>query len=236
MKMIESVLLTGASRGIGAATLRKMASESTTIGTIVTVARPSDDYDELITEVRALNPNKTFLQLRSDMSDLNAVDRVLADIKAAGIEIHGVINNAGYTNPKSIQEIAIDDFYKTLTTNLIAPFKVIQGLLKTGRPPKLIINVASTAGMNGRPGWLTYSASKAALINMSEVLREEMKPYGTAVVCVSPGRCATALRKTLAPDEDPTTIMQPEQVADTLYYLTTPAGRLIDSQNLVIRT
>jgi len=236
MTMIESVLLTGASRGIGAATLRKMASESTTIGTFVTVARPSTDYDELIAEVRKLNPNKTFLQLKADLSSLDDVSRVLSEIKQAGIEVHGVINNAGYTNPKSIQEIVIDDFYKTLTTNLVAPFAVIQGLLKTGRPPKLIINVASTAGMNGRPGWLTYSASKAALINMSEVLREEMKPYGTRVVCVSPGRCATALRRTLAPDEDPSTIMQPEDVADILSILASPSGRMIDSQNLVIRT
>lgn len=233
--MIESVLLTGASRGIGAATLRKMA-ESPTVGTFVTVARPSTDYDELIKEVRSLNPNKTFLQLTADLSNLNDVSRILTEIEDEGIEIHGVINNAGYTNPKSIQEIAIDDFYKTITTNLIAPFAVIQGLLKTGRAPKVIINVASTAGINGRPGWLTYSSSKAALINMSEVLREEMKPYGTRVACVSPGRCATNLRRTLAPDEDPTTIMQPEEVAEILALLASPAGRMIDSQNLVIRT
>ena len=98
-----------------------------------------------------------------------------------------------------------------------------------------MINVASTAGINGRSGWLTYSASKAALIAMSEVMREELAIFGTRVVCISPGRCATDLRRTLAPDEDPSTIMQPEHVADVMHMLASDVGRYIDSQNIVVR-
>jgi 3-oxoacyl-[acyl-carrier protein] reductase len=82
---------------------------------------------------------------------------------------------------------------------------------------------------------LTYSASKAGLIAMSEAMREELALLGTRVVCISPGRCATDLRKVLAPDEDPSTIMQPSSVADVVAVLASETGRFIDSQNLVVR-
>ena len=74
------------------------------------------------------------------------------------------------------------------------------------------------------------------MINMSEVLREELKPEGIEVTCLSPGRCATDLRKTLAPDEDPSTIMQPEQVAGVIKLMTSDLGKLLHSINLVVRT
>ncbi|GMA35915.1 SDR family oxidoreductase [Demequina litorisediminis] len=89
--------------------------------------------------------------------------------------------------------------------------------------------------MNGRSGWLTYSASKAAVINMSEVMREELKIYGTRVVCLSPGRTATDLRKVLAPDEDPTTIMQPQHVAQVIETMLGPTGQYVDQQNVIVR-
>jgi 3-oxoacyl-[acyl-carrier protein] reductase len=82
---------------------------------------------------------------------------------------------------------------------------------------------------------MTYSASKAALINMSEVMREELAIYGTRVACISPGRCATDLRRTLAPDEDPSTIMQPEDVAAVIEMLASGPGRFIEGANLVVR-
>jgi len=69
-----------------------------------------------------------------------------------------------------------------------------------------------------------------------EVMREELAIHGTRVVCISPGRCATDLRRKLAPDEDPSTIMQPEDVAAVIEMLTSDLGRLVDSQNLVVRT
>lgn len=234
--MTETLLVTGASRGIGAAIVRKLASTSATMGRFVTIARKSSDYDAFIEEMRAQHPNKTFIPLYADVGDGEQLDAAMAELQRLNISVDGVINNAGYTNPKSINEIVIDDFLYTLKTNLIAPFSIVQNLVKRGQPPSLVINIASTAGMNGRPGWLTYSASKAGLINMTDVMRQELKVYGTRVVCISPGRCATDLRKTLAPDEDPTTIMQPEDVADVIAILVSDAGRLIDSQNLVVRT
>ena len=70
---------------------------------------------------------------------------------------------------------------------------------------------------------------------MSETLTAELSEYGIMVYCVSPGRCATKLRRRLAPDEDPSTIMQPEEVAQVICNLVNPNEHCLDGQNIVIR-
>ena len=235
-KMTETLLITGASRGIGAAIVRRLVTDGSAISSFVLLARKSGYFDEMHSELQISYPNKNFIKVEADVGDCDALGSAMASIRAQGINPTHVINNAGYTNPRSINEVEVEDFIHTLKANLIAPFVVVQELVKHGLAPKTIINVASTAGISGRPGWLTYSASKAGLINMTDVMRQELKVYGTRVVCISPGRCATDLRRILAPDEDPATIMQPSDVADIVSVLLSNVGRLIDSQNLVVRT
>lgn len=70
---------------------------------------------------------------------------------------------------------------------------------------------------------------------MSQTLTEELAEYGIKVYCISPGRCATKLRRRLAPDEDPKTIMQPEDVAEVICNLISPTECCLDGQNIVIR-
>ena len=72
-----------------------------------------------------------------------------------------------------------------------------------GRPAK-ILNIASTAGITARPGWVAYAASKAAVVSLSQTLSEELAGTGIKVYSISPGRTATELRRKLAPEEDPT--------------------------------
>lgn len=98
-----------------------------------------------------------------------------------------------------------------------------------------IVNVASTAGSSARPGWLTYAASKAAVISISKTLSAELAEYGIKVFCVSPGRCATPLRKILAPDEDQSRIMQPESVASVILTLLSSNVDVLDGQDIVVR-
>ncbi len=233
--MIKNLLVTGASRGIGAAIVRNHL-ETRSEGTIITVARPSPAFDALISEMRAKHAECRIVQIHADMGDHDQLLQLIAELEEQGLAVDGLVNNAGYTNPRSINETTVEDFLLTLKVNLLAPFMLVQSLIKRDHPLKLVVNIASTAGISGRPGWVSYSASKAALINMSEVMRQELKPYGTRVICLSPGRCATDLRRILAPDEDPSTIMQPEQVAEIVNLMCSDIGQLIDSQNVVVRT
>ncbi|WP_422048697.1 SDR family NAD(P)-dependent oxidoreductase [Shimia sp.] len=233
--MTKTVLISGASRGIGLATARRFARGMDDVACIVMVARRSRHFDDAVAEVRAIAGNRQIVAVEADLSDPQAVSDVFDRLAAENIAITAIVNNAGFTKPASINETDMADFQRTMQINLYAPFRFVQEALLRSHPLEKVINIASTAGVNGRSGWMSYSTSKAAVINMSEVMREELAPYGIDVVCLSPGRCATDLRKTLAPDEDPSTIMQPEHVADVIAMMSSPAGKMLMSENLVVR-
>jgi 3-oxoacyl-[acyl-carrier protein] reductase len=229
-------MVTGASKGIGLRTVREFFHTDNGITDFILMSRPSTDFDVAVKELRANNPlGKTITPYAVDLGDreglVSAVRRIMVDHRHVDI----LINNAGYTVPMAIQQIDFADFERTMAVNLYAPFTIVQTLLHSGNTFDVIVNVASTAGINARSGWLTYSASKAAMISMSAVMKEELAIYGTRVVCISPGRTATDLRRILAPDEDPTTIMQPEHVAGVIAMLVSDVGRFVDSQNIVVR-
>jgi len=234
--MSKSIMVTGASKGIGLATVREFYRTDNDVTDFILVARDSEEFDVALKELAANNPfGKRATAYRVDLADRDAVLDLSRHVMVAHGKVDILVNNAGYTAPMAIQQIAFADFERTIAVNLYAPFTIVQSLLHNGNAFQLIVNIASTAGITGRSGWLTYSASKAALISMSEVMKEELAIYGTRVVCISPGRCATDLRRTLAPDEDPATIMQPGHVAGVIAMLASDIGRFVDSQNIVVR-
>ncbi|MGH3095209.1 MAG: SDR family NAD(P)-dependent oxidoreductase [Streptosporangiales bacterium] len=234
--MSKTILVTGASRGIGLETVRQFFYGDNTIGDFILLARESETFRANVRKLESDNPHgKRLHPYPVDLSRRADVVELMRKVSEAHGRVEVLVNNAGYTSPAPLQQISFPDFERTIGVNVYAPFTIVQELLHRGNRFELIVNVASTAGITGRSGWLTYSASKSAMITMSEVMREELTIYGTRVVCISPGRCATDLRRTLAPDEDPTTIMQPEHVASVIEMLASDVGRYVDSQNLVIR-
>lgn len=234
--MSKSILITGASKGIGWRTVREFFYADNGVTDFILLSRKSEEFAVAIKELEGNNPyGKKVTPYHIDLADRPALIELTKQVMAAHGKVDLLVNNAGFTAPMAIQQISFADFERTIGVNLYAPFTLVQEFLHEGNTFDLIVNIASTAGINGRSGWLTYSASKAAMISMSEVMKEELAIYGTRVVCISPGRCATDLRRTLAPDEDPSTIMQPEHVAGVIAMLASPVGRFVDSQNLVVR-
>ena len=73
------------------------------------------------------------------------------------------------------------------------------------------------------------------MISLSKTLADELRGYKIKVYCISPGRCATELRRILAPEEDPATIMQPEDVADVIANLLSSGENCLDGQDIVVR-
>jgi 3-oxoacyl-[acyl-carrier protein] reductase len=228
-------MITGASKGIGREAALLLASANSEFERLVLVGRQSDHFEKTIADLRKLAGNKDIVKIEADLDDPDVVNDVFETLKERDISLNVIVNNAGFTKPASISETKMDDFEKTMRVNVYSPFRIVQMALHYNHPLNQIINIASTAGITGRAGWLSYSASKAAMINMSEVLRDELKPYGIEVVCLSPGRCATDLRRQLAPDEDQSTIMQPQQLAEVIRLMTSSTGMLLHSQNLVVR-
>jgi len=229
-------MVTGASKGIGLATVRRFFDADNDVRTVVMLARESDEFRAAVKQLEGDNPHgKTVAPYAVDVADRDALLATTERVMREHGSVELLVNNAGVTLPSPIHEIDFADFERTIGVNLYAPFVTVQSLLHLGNRFDFILNIASTAGMSGRSGWLTYSSSKAAVIAMSEAMKDELAIYGTRVVVISPGRTATSLRRTLAPDEDPSTIMQPEHVAEVIEMLAGNVGRYIDSRNLVVR-
>jgi len=171
-----------------------------------------------------------------DLSQPEKIPEVVEQIVDWFGNIDCLLNIAGYTEPKSVLSTSLESFDYTYRVNVYSPFMLIRECTRHMKANGgKILNVASTAGMTPRPGWISYASSKAALISMSQTLTAELAEYGIKVYCVSPGRCATKLRRQLAPEEDPTTIMQPEDVAEVVCKLIAPEEQCLDGQNIVIR-
>lgn len=233
---MATCIITGAGSGIGKATAIQLAQKGY-YNSYALIGRNDDDLKSTIVAMSEFMPKEHIKIYHLDLVDCDRIPEIIALIhKDSNGKIGCLLNIAGYTDPKPLLATSIDSFDLTYRVNVYAPFVFIRECVKymklTGGK---ILNVASTAGMTPRPGWLSYASSKAALISMSETLTEELSEYGISVYCVSPGRCATKLRKRLAPDEDPSTIMQPEEVADVICNLINPNECCLDGQNIIIR-
>ena len=229
---MKTCIITGAGSGIGRATAIQLAASSR-YAHIALLGRNR----EALRETRSLmNGGCTISIWEVDLADFERIPEIIRGIYAETKSIDCLLNIAGYTDPQPLLSTTIENMQQTYAVNVFAPFLLIRECTRyMKKNGGVILNVASTAGMSARPGWLSYSSSKAAVISMSKTLTDELAEYGIRVFCVSPGRCATNLRKKLAPDEDPTTIMQPDEVARVICSLLDENGSCLDGQNIVIR-
>lgn len=230
---MRTCVITGAGSGIGKAVAEQLDKEGR-YDNIALIGRNPEALDE----VCKLMNNECVRKSVWDI-DLTFPERIPAVIKQINDRYKSIdllLNIAGYTDPQPLLSTTLENLQTTYNVNVFSPIILIRETVKYMKASGgKILNVASTAGMTPRPGWLSYSSSKAAVISLSQTLTEELSEYGIKVYCVSPGRCATKLRKKLAPNEDPSTIMQPEEVAHIICNLVADDENCLDGQNIVIR-
>lgn len=228
-------IITGAGAGIGKATAIALSKQSFFDGYAI-LGRNTQALEATVAEMLSNNSKLSIKTYLIDLDDPDEIPSIIDNVYNDFGSIDCLLNIAGYTDPQSLLLTTLDGFRKTYNVNVFSPFMLIRECVKyMKKNGGKILNVASTAGMTPRPGWLSYASSKAALISMSQTLTEELAEYNIKMYCVSPGRCATDLRKKLAPDEDPSTIMQPCEVAEVIERLIDPAEKCLDGQNIVIR-
>jgi short-subunit dehydrogenase len=226
-------VITGASQGIGRAAAIRMSREPD-VSAVVLIARNADGLAET---AAAMDSDGTEIdQIPYDLADLDGIPDLVRGIneRHGGIDI--LLNIAGYADPQSLLDTTTENIVTTYTINVFAMLVLIREAARfmVDRPAK-ILNVASTAGITSRPGWLAYASSKAAVVSLSATLADELAGSGIKVYSISPGRTATDLRRKLAPEEDLTTIMQPSHVADVIAQLMSDAETTLDGQNIVVR-
>lgn len=232
---MSTCIITGIGSGIGRATAIMLANRGF-YSHYALIGRNEDEMRQTQAEMQKSLPEGSTRLYLIDLAFPERIPELVAKIDAELGDIGALLNIAGYTDPQSLLTTTLESFELTYKVNVYAPFMFMRECVKYMRQKGgKILNVASTAGMTPRPGWLSYASSKSAVISMSETLTAELSEYGIMVYCVSPGRCATKLRRRLAPDEDPSTIMQPEEVAQVICNLVNPNEHCLDGQNIVIR-
>jgi len=155
------------------------------------------------------------------------------DVHAIALQIGGalgsldvLIHNASSLGPVPLALLAdteCEDFEAALATNVLGPFRLTKALLgllaASARESRrdgagaVVVNVSSDAAVTPYAGWGAYSASKAALAQMSRIWHEELAPHGIAVVAVDPGDMDTPLHAAAVPDADPATLKRPRDAA-----------------------
>lgn len=230
---MKTCVITGASQGIGRAAAIRLSRESD-VGQIALVARSSEGLEA--TKEMMDTDSADVRIYPHDLTDLRGIEGLVHRIHEELGDFDMLLNVAGYAEPCSLLDTSIENIETTYTVNVFATLVMVRESVKFMRQrPAKILNVASTAATTSRPGWVAYASSKAAVVSLSETLADELAEYDIKVYSVSPGRCATELRQKLAPEEDPSTIMQPDQVADVIANLMGDDESCLDGQNIIVR-
>jgi len=184
------VVITGASSGLGEATARLLSAEG---ASVVLGARRVDRIQSLADELTSSGGKA--LALTTDVTDCDQVKRLVdAAVQTYG-RIDVMINNAGLMPHSPLERLKIDDWNRTIDVNIKGVLYGIAAALPYMKQQQggQIINVSSVAGHKVRPTSAVYAATKAAVLTLSEGLRQEVKPYHIRTTVISPGAVATEL-------------------------------------------
>jgi short-subunit dehydrogenase len=215
---LTCALITGASRGIGAAVARRLAAAGFDL---LLVARPSADLDSLTEELRTAGTRVESEGI--DLGEPGAIAPGLETLCSRGLEPRLLINNAGVAWTGSLVDMPVDRWQWLFQLNLTSVFQICQALLPRLRTAggARIINVSSHAARNAFPEWGAYCVSKAALASFSRCLAEEERQHGVNVSTLTLGSVNTPLwdSETVHSSFDRRAMLAPEQVADAVLYL-----------------
>ena len=203
------VVVTGAARGIGAATARALAGQ----GARVAIG----DIDLALAERTAAGIGPAAVAHRLDVTDRPAFTAFLDDVEAQLGPLDVLINNAGIMPLTPVEDEDDDAVVRQLELNLHAVIYGSKEAIRRMRPRGRghIVNVASVAGKAGFPGGATYCAVKHGVVGFSEAIRLELRGSGVEVSCVMPALVATELTSGLG-DSPFVKRVRPEEVADAI--------------------
>lgn len=239
--MNKTVLITGATSGIGLATLRKFIAEGFFV---IGVGRNGKKLSELKSEYKEKLETYTI-----DLSKSEERIELFNFIKSKGIELDALINSAGILRSGNIENTTLKDWNEMIETNLTSIFHLMNLCIPLLEKRKgTIVNVSSVTGLRSFPNILAYCVSKAGLDHLTRCSALELAPKGIRVNAVNPGVVVTNCHLNSGMDEktyldflerSKTThpigrVGNPEEIADLIFFLTSDKASWITGETIAI--
>ncbi|MEO0029582.1 MAG: 3-oxoacyl-[acyl-carrier-protein] reductase FabG [Pseudomonadota bacterium] len=232
----QVALVTGASRGIGAAIALELAKQGLqVVGTATT-----DEGAARISAALSAYPGCRGANL--NVNDAGAGEALIDDIVKSQGGLHVLVNNAGITRDTLAMRMKDDDWDAVLDTNLKAVFRMSRAAIRPMMKQRYgrIISITSVVGASGNPGQANYAAAKAGVAGMTRALARELGSRNITVNCVAPGFIATDMTAALPEAQHQALMVQiplgklgtPEDIAHAVSYLASPLAGYVTGQEL----
>jgi NAD(P)-dependent dehydrogenase (short-subunit alcohol dehydrogenase family) len=209
----SGVLVTGASRGLGAALAHALAREG---ARVVLVARGEGELEQVVARIRGAGGDAH--GLAADIGAKEDIHRITGAAAALVGPLDLVIHNASTLGPTPLAPLLdteCEDLVRVLDVNLVGPFRLTRavagGMAVRGRG--LIVHVTSDASVSAYPTWGSYSVSKAGLDHLARLWAAEMANTGVRFLTIDPGEMDTAMHADAMPDADRAALADPAAVA-----------------------
>ena len=197
--MLDTVLISGATGGIGEACVRAFASADHPV--LLLTHQQSEKAESLVREIRQSGGNADWRAC--DLSDAASVSAAVADLQRVWHHIDILINNAGVSRVGLFTDLTPEDWDQIFNINVRGAFLLTRATLPgmISRRHGSIVNISSMWGQTGASCEVAYSASKAALIGMTKALAKEVGPSGVRVNCVAPGLISTRMNAAFSEED-----------------------------------
>lgn len=235
-------IVTGASKGIGAAIARHLAGEGAAV--IVNYSSSKEEADRVVDGI-AKQGGKA-MAVRANIAKKTDVERLFAETKKAFGRVDILVNNAGVYEFLPLENVTEEHFHKHFDVNVLGPILAIQEATKYFGPEGgSVINISSSASMSAPPVASVYSATKAALDTVTKSLAKELGPRKIRVNVINPGMVETEgtvtggfigskFQKMFEAQSALGRIGQPDDIAPAVVFLASPDAGWITGETLVI--
>lgn len=212
----RTVLITGASRGLGLGLARALGRRG---ASLALVAREPGALEDSVADLQA--EGIAAYAFPADIADKKAIHPLVGRVLAALGHVDAVVHNASTLGPTPLRRLAdidCEDFAHVLETNLLGPFRLTKALLGSmvARGTGLVVHISSDAAVEAYPTWGPYSVSKAGLDHLARIWGEELADSGICSVAIDPGEMDTAMHAAAMPEADPNTLTKPEAVGEAI--------------------
>lgn len=206
-------LVTGGSRGLGAALGRELARRG---ARVVLVARQEPDMQKVVDGIRAAGGEAHALV--ADVGDKDAVYPLAGAAAALVGPVDLIVHNASTLGPTPLPlllDTECEDLERVLGINLVGPFRLTKAVAGSMalRRRGLVVHISSDASVAAYPGWGAYGVSKAGLDHLARIWAEELKDAGVHFLTIDPGEMDTAMHAEAMPEADRSALADPAEVA-----------------------